>query len=119
MWDRLNAFNKQWGFTTGKGIDYNYGVWKPVKKKFRFIAGTRSPPPSAQATDDATSRAKGPPRKPLYHLNKALVRLLKAVRQALIEKDEDRQLKESRKCWWGIDSMKAFAQLVCTHAREF
>ena len=45
--------------------------------------------------------------------------LIDLVRQALIEKDEDRQLKESRKCWWGIDSMKAFAQLMRTHAREF
>ena len=43
---RLTAFNKKWNFATGTGIVYNYGVWKLVKQKFRFIAGCRSPKPA-------------------------------------------------------------------------
>ena len=34
-------FNTKWGFPTEKGVVYNYGIWKPKKQRFRFIAGTR------------------------------------------------------------------------------
>ena len=29
------------GFPMGKGLVYNYGIWKAKKGKFRFIAETR------------------------------------------------------------------------------
>ena len=29
------------GFEAGKGVNSNYGIWKPVKQKFRFIASFR------------------------------------------------------------------------------
>ena len=34
-------FNIKWGFPIEKGVVYNYGIWKPKKQRFRFIAGTR------------------------------------------------------------------------------
>jgi len=69
------VFNQKWGFADGEGVVYNYGIWKPTKKKFRFIAGTRSKP-----HDPSNSRrSTGPPRQPLYGAHKELVRLLQQV----------------------------------------
>ena len=42
-------FNKKWGFPTGDGVVYNYGIWKPTKGRFRFIAGTRCIPREERA----------------------------------------------------------------------
>jgi hypothetical protein len=81
--ERLAEFNRKWGFPTGAGVVYNYGIWKPSKGKFRYIAGTRKcrdPPAEAAAPETDSRRPKGPPRQPLYHLNKALVKFLKVVR---------------------------------------
>ena len=49
-------FNRQWGFRDGSGIVYNYGIWKPTKKRFSFIAGTRSKP-----LQPGQERNRGPP----------------------------------------------------------
>ena len=68
-------FNKRGDFVTGTGIVYNYGIWKPTKGKFRFIAGTRSGP----RPRDAASKPAGPPRQPLYEAHKVLVRILQHI----------------------------------------
>ncbi len=57
----------------GKGIVYTYGIWKPKKGKFRYIAGTRSQPKTPSSARDTPKRDKRPPRAPLYHMSKALV----------------------------------------------
>ena len=44
--------------------------------------------------------------------------MLKHVERTLIEKDEERQQKEGVKCFWGIDSVVSFTQLVRTHTEE-
>ena len=62
-WDEVvkqaEIFNKKWGFATGAGIVYNYGIWKP--KKGRFRSKPRQP-----GEQQSTSRSVGPPRQPLY-----------------------------------------------------
>ena len=104
-------FNQKWGFATGDGVVYNYGIWKPTKNKFRYIAGTRSKPwqPSA------SRRPPGPPRQPLYHAHKELVRLLQQVEKTLLDKDKLRQANEGVKAFWGIDSIRAFTAMVRTN----
>ena len=51
-------------------------------------------------------------------MNKALVKLLQKVEDALKEEDEVCQEKEGIKAYWGIDSVTAFTQLVRTHTKE-
>jgi len=88
------AFNEKWGFETGDGVVYSYGIWKPLKKRFRYIAGTRSEPASqAQpAPDDSASRKPaGPPRQPWYQAHKMLCRLLQQVEKMLLDVDRERQ----------------------------
>jgi len=106
------AFNLKWGFNDGDGVVYNYGIWKPTKKKFRFIADTRSKP--LQPGQEARRRA-GPPRQPLYDAHKTLVRLLQQVEKTLLEKDRLREVQEGIKAFWGIGSISAFARLVRTN----
>ena len=105
-------FNSKWGFPTEKGIVYNYGIWKPKKQRFRFIAGTR-----AMARDEGgdSRRSTGPPRQPLFKAHKALVGLLQQVEKALKEKDKLRQREEGIRAFWGIDSINTFTMLVHTH----
>jgi hypothetical protein len=105
-------FNMKWGFSTGRGVVYNYGVWKPKKNAFRYIAGTRSKPvePAQQGR-----RPTGPPRQPLYDAHKTLVRLLQKVETTLKDKDKLRQADEGIKAYWGIDSISAFTRLVRTN----
>jgi len=71
--DCAQEFNIAKGFSTGAGIIYNYGIWKPVKGKFRFIAGTRSP-----CRDEAPGlelgKMYGTPRQPLFDAHKSLVK---------------------------------------------
>ena len=104
-------FNRKWGFPTGDGVVYNYGIWKPTKSKFRYIAGTRSKP----RQPDDSRRPAGPPRQPLYYAHKELVRLLQQVENALREKDKLRQASEGVKALWGIDSIRAFTAMVRTN----
>ena len=108
---QAKEFNDRGEFATGTGIVYNYGIWKPTKGKFRFIAGTRSGPKPS----DASSRPAGPPRQPLYEAHKALVRILQHVEDALREKDKIRQSEEGIKAFWGIDSVNAFTRMVRAH----
>ena len=127
-WDavlgELRAFNDRLCFPTGTGIPYNYGIWKPLKEKFRFICGTRNSPspsplmPSSSMAEAAPQRQKGPPRQPLYHLNKALVDICQVIERALRDKDERRQATEGVKAFWGIDSVGSFTQMVRTHKQE-
>jgi hypothetical protein len=91
-----HTFNEKWGFADGNGVVYNYGIWKPTKGKFRYIAGTRSKP--RQPSD---SRRPGPPRQPLFRAHKELVRLLQEVEKSLLEKDKLRQANEGVKAYWG------------------
>jgi hypothetical protein len=105
-------FNDEWDFATGTGIVYNYGIWKPTKGRFRFIAGTRSGP----RPRDAPSKPAGPPRQPLYEAHKVLVRILQHIEDALREKDQIRQSEEGIKAFWGIDSVNAFTRMVRANA---
>ena len=102
-------FNEKWGFATGNGVVYNYGIWKPTKSKFRFIAGTRSQPPDIRKD---SRRRPGPPRQPLYDAHKALVRVLQHVERVLKDKDVKRQADEGIKAFWGIDSIAAFTRMI-------
>ena len=118
----LAEFNKQWNFPTGSGVVYNYGIWKPAKKKFRFIAGTRKGDrvvgASGQSQAQDSEKLKEPPRQPLYHLNKALVQVLQHLERTLKEKDEERQQVMGIKAVWGIDSVESFVRMVRTHTGE-
>ena len=126
----LRDINQRLHFPTGAGVVYNYGIWKPAKRKFRFIAGTRKsrdsghtrpdvrPAPVAAAAAEKPEKAKEPPRQPFYALNKALVQLLKHVESALKEKDELRQQREGLKAFWGIDSVESFVRMVRTHSKD-
>ena len=105
-------FNSKWGFPTEKGIVYNYGIWKPKKQRFRFIAGTHA---MARKEGGDPRRSTGQPRQPLFKAHKALVGLLQQVEKALKEKDKLRQRKEGIRAFWGIDSINAFTMLVRTH----
>ena len=105
------------GFKAGKGIPYNYGIWKAKKQKFRFIAGTRSAPRSRDDNTDSTKR-KEPPRSPTYSLCKALVRVLDHVGTSLQAVDEQRQRETGLRCYWPIDSVNQFSRYVRTHAAE-
>ena len=115
-WDdvvkQAKDFNDQGEFATGTGIVYNYGIWKPTKGRFRFIAGTRSGP----RPREATGKPAGPPRQPLYEAHKALVRILQHIEDALREKDKIRQSEEGIKAFWGIDSVNAFTRMVRANA---
>jgi hypothetical protein len=55
--DRLAEFNRKWGFPTGSGVVYNYGIWKPSKGKFRFIAGTRKRLEAQAEVEDGEARS--------------------------------------------------------------
>ena len=77
----LEAEIESFGFKAGRGIPYNYGIWKAKKQKFRYIAGTRSPP-SAPGSENDRKRS-GPPRSPTYFLCKALVKVLDRVGDSL------------------------------------
>ena len=117
---RLATFNQKWHFPTGSGVVYNYGIWKPLKKKFRFIAGTRKGEAAKQQEKEVKDdKPKEPPRQPLYHLNKTLVGLLKSIEEALKEKDERRQQEEGVKAFWGIDSVEAFVRMVRSSAPDY
>ena len=117
---RLTDINKRFDFPTGTGVVYNYGIWKPTKKKFRFIAGTRKNRDvgTDSSSPDDSSITREPPRQPLYALNKALVSVLKHIEKALREKDEIRQLREGIKAFWGIDSVESFVRMVRTHSTD-
>ena len=41
MYEKLKEKLSHFGFKAGTGVIYNYGIWKPMKQKFRIIAGTR------------------------------------------------------------------------------
>ena len=110
--EQAKGFNERYDFATGTGIVYNYGIWKPTKGRFRFIAGTRSGPKPRIAP----SRPAGPPRQPLYEAHKALVRILQHVEDALKDKDKIRQSDEGIKAFWGIDSVNAFTRMVRANA---
>ena len=71
--DKAKEFNLKWGFRTGTGVVYNYGIWKPTKGKFRYIAGTRA---NANLGQEERRKQVGPPRQPLFFAHKLLVRLL-------------------------------------------
>ena len=105
-------FNTKWGFPTEKGVVYNYGIWKPKKQRFRFIAGTRA---MAREEGGDPRRSTGPPRQPLFRAHKTLVRILQHVEKALKEKDKLRQREYGIRAFWGIDSINAFTMLVRTH----
>ncbi len=107
-------FNQDWGFPNGKGIVYNYGIWKPTKRRFRFIAGTRTMSREEGAPD--RQKSSGPPRQPLYEAHKALVKILQHVEKTLKEIDKIRQSQEGIRAMWGIDSISAFTRLVRTHS---
>ena len=107
--DAMKAKLKDWGFRAGEGITYNYGIWKPKKSKFRFIAGTRS-------AGGGAARPQGPPRSPSFFLSKSLVKLLKVVITSLKELDIKRQQEGGPRCFWSIDSINEFSRLARTHA---
>ena len=108
-------FNVAKSFTTSSGIVYNYGIWKPTKGKFRFIAGTRAPSRD-ECVGVEVERMLGPPRQPLFDAHKALVKILQHVELVLLEKDQLRQRQEGIRAFWGIDSVFAFTRLVRSHA---
>ena len=116
--ERLAEINKRLEFPTGGGVVYNYGIWKPSKKKFRFIAGTHKSREAQSEGGEEQAEKKEPPRQPMYALNKALVALLKNVEGALREKDEERQQKEGIKAFWGIDSVESFVRMIRTHTPD-
>ena len=115
---------KRLGFQAGTGILYNYGIWKPKKGKFRFIAGTRSHPPDEgqsqanQAGGKVRQPKKEPPRSPTYHLSKSLVKVLDQVGKTLQALDERRQRESGVRCYWPILSVNDFTRLVRSHADE-
>ena len=113
---QLEAQVDKFGFKPGKGIPYNYGIWKAKKGKFRYIAGTRSPPP-AEADNESQAR-KGPPRSPTYFLCKALVKVLDHVGNSLQAADEQRQRDIGLKCYWPINSVNQFSRLVRTYSAD-
>jgi len=112
---RARTFNASFGFSTGEGIVYNYGIWKPKKQKFRFIAGTRSCSKDEQQ-DLGVVRPSGVPRQPLYDAHKALVCILQEVEKVLKEIDQQRMRVEGIRGFWGIDSVNAFTRLVRSHS---
>ena len=104
----VKQFPKVKGFEFGEGLVYNYGIWKPKKQKYRFIAGTRSP----EASGPDFKKPSGPPRGPTYHLCKALVSVLKVVIQSLKALYECQRQRTGLRCFWRIDSVDEFSRLV-------
>jgi hypothetical protein len=118
--EKLNTF----GFPMGPAIVYNYGIWKPKKGKFRYIAGSRKPDPPAEPDTPQRSPANaspahpGPPRSPGYFLSKALVAALKHVMQSLRDNDDIRQRDTGLRCFWVFESVGEYARFVRTHATQ-
>ena len=104
----------QWGFPVGSGIVYNYGIWKPRKLKFRYIAGTR-----ANIVDETQREQQqstlGPPRAPTFFLAKMVVKCLNVVIKSLKKLDMEQQQHSGLRCFWGIDSINDFTQMVRTN----
>ena len=92
----LKDFQRVWA-----GIVNTYGIWKPLKGKFRFIAGTRLPSRD-EAPGLELGKMSGPPRQPVFDTHKSLVKLLQIVEHTLKEKDQLRQQQEGIKAFWGI-----------------
>ena len=111
MVEQVAAFNLNLGFPTCAGVVYNYGIWKPKKQRFRFIAGTRSGD-GAILPHGANASLRGPPRQPLFEAHKALVKMLQAVEKTLLEADLERQQSQGVRAFWGIDSVESFTRLV-------
>ena len=108
------------GYKCGDGVCYNYGIWKPKKLKFRFIAGTRAavqhPFDGNSSQNQPPDRKRGPPRSPMYFLCKDLVRLLNVVIKSLKEADARNQAETGLRCFWGIDSINEFTRSVRVNA---
>ena len=108
------------GYKCGDGVYYNYGIWKPRKLKFRFIAGTRAavqhPFDGSSSQNQPPDRKRGPPRSPMYFLCKDLVRLLNVVIKSLKEADARNQAETGLRCFWGIDSINEFTRSVRVNA---
>jgi hypothetical protein len=104
------------GFKPGKGIPYNYGIWKAKKQKFRYIAGTRAPPPAGEVRQE--NRKPEPPRAPTYFLGKALVKVLDHVCNSLKAFNEIRERETGLQCYLSIKSVNEFTRLVRIHSAE-
>ena len=74
------------GFKADKGVIYNYGIRKPVKQKFRFIAGTTKDQDVRDHEENQRS-VHGPTRCPTYYLANFMVGALKAVVSSLKQLD--------------------------------
>ena len=113
--DMIKAHNDKWGYETGTGIVYNYGIWKQKKKSFRYIAGTRKDTSTSSLGHTQAKRKSAVPRAPTFNMAKVFVRMLKHVIGSLKEKDQIEQQKTGLRCFWGIDSVKEFTLLVRTN----
>jgi len=116
--DRVKAF----GFKPGDGIPYNYGIWKPKKQRFRYIAGTRTRPRPDSAQEGVAQAdhtpPPGPPRSPAYHLCKALVTVLDHVANSLQTLNEQLERESGLRCYWPIKSVDQFSRYVRVHADD-
>ena len=56
----LKASLSNIGFECSTGLSYTYGVWKPLKCKFRFICGCHKPPPPPPAPSGAPANPESP-----------------------------------------------------------
>ena len=115
--DGLKEKLSHFGFKAGKGVIYNYGIWKPVKQKFRFIAGTRKDQ-DVRDNEENQRSVRGPPRCPTYYLAKCMVGALKAVVSSLKQLDIHRQQTTGLRCFWSIDSINEFSRYVRVNASK-
>ena len=123
----LKASLSNIGFECSTGLPYTYGVWKPLKRKFRFICGCHKPPPPPPAPSDApanpepsrSSHSKekpAPPRVPTDKLDEALVKVLGIAMRSLRHKDTDLHQRTGLRRYWIVESPEEFARLARIHS---
>ena len=108
---------KSMNFEVGAGVPYNYGVWKPVKQKMRWIQGTRKPAAQGAEQENST-RKKEPPRTPTYFLDQALVQMLSKVMKSLKEQDDRERESTGDRKYWVVESPEQFARIVRLNASK-
>ena len=102
---RHAVWNKKWNLEHHQRLPYMYGVYKPTKKNFRWIAGT-----AKERNEVRSPRKTGKPRASLYSAANLAVQLLKNIMETLRDISQQRMQNEGRQTCWFVESLEEVAQ---------
>jgi hypothetical protein len=102
---RHEAANKRWSCDHFNRLPYLYGVFKPTKRNFRWIAGT---------SKEADPRPKKPgekekPRASVYAIARRAVGILRVVMDTLRMISSERHRVEGIRTCWYVESLEEVA----------